>query len=42
MEYAQDTQLGEFWQDLEIDEKHAIVDEIVAAEKKLCSVSFTW
>lgn len=42
MEHAQGTQLGEVWQDTEVDEKQAVIDDIVAAEKKMSSVSFTW
>lgn len=42
MEHARGTQLGDKWQDMEIDEKIAIVEEIVAVEKKFSSISFSW
>jgi hypothetical protein len=42
MEHAQGTQLGEVWQDMEIDEKQTIIDEIVAVGKRLSDVSFSW
>jgi len=33
MEHAKGTQLGEMWQDMEIRQKMAIVDEAVAIER---------
>jgi hypothetical protein len=42
MEHAKGTQLGNMWQDVEIDEKMAIVDEAVAIERKFSSFSFSW
>ena len=38
---APGTQLGEVWKDMEIDKKLQILDEIVAIEKKLLSLSFS-
>jgi hypothetical protein len=42
MEHARGTQLGDIWQDIEIGQKMAIVDEAVAIERKFSSVSFSW
>lgn len=41
MEEAVGTQLGEIWQNLKLRDKLKIVDDIVAIEKKLLSLSFT-
>jgi hypothetical protein len=41
MEEATGTQLGEVWDDMEIDVKLNIVDEIVAIQKKFLSLSFS-
>lgn len=40
MEEAPAHQLGEVWDDMELSDKLKVVDEIVAIEKKLLSVSF--
>jgi hypothetical protein len=32
MEHARGTQLGDMWRDMEIDQKTAIVDQVVAIE----------
>jgi len=40
MEHARGTQLGEHWQDMEIDDKQAVIDELVAIEKKFSSIFF--
>jgi hypothetical protein len=41
MEEANGTQLGEIWDDLEIHDKLKIVEEIVAIEKKMLSISLS-
>ncbi len=41
MEEAPGIQLGELWNDMEIDGKIKLVEDLVAIEKKLLSVSFT-
>ncbi|KAL9597819.1 MAG: hypothetical protein Q9219_004896 [cf. Caloplaca sp. 3 TL-2023] len=41
MEEAQGTQLGEVWDQMEIDNKLKVVEEIIAIERKLVSLSFT-
>jgi hypothetical protein len=40
MEHAKGTQLGDVWQDMEINQKVAVVDEAVAIERKFSSISF--
>jgi len=40
MNEAQGTQLGEHWPHMTIDEKIAIVHQIVQLERKMLSVSF--
>jgi len=42
MEHAKGTQLGDVWQDMEINQKVAVVDEAVAIERKFSSISFSW
>ena len=41
MQEAVGTQLGEIWDDMELDGKLEIVEEIIAVEKKFLSLSFT-
>jgi hypothetical protein len=40
MQEATGNQFGEVWGNMKIDDKHKIVDGIVAIEKKLLSISF--
>lgn len=40
MEEARGTQLTEIWEDLKMAEKQTIIEDIVALEHKLLSVSF--
>jgi hypothetical protein len=42
MEEATGTQLGEIWDEMELDNKLKIVDDLVALERKFLSLSFTW
>lgn len=41
MEEASDTQLGEVWDDMDISKKFRVVEDLVAVEKRLMSLSFT-
>lgn len=41
MEEAAGTQLGKLWHEMKVDDKLKVVDEVVAVQKKLLSVSFT-
>jgi len=40
-EEAAGTQLGEIWDDMELESKLKIVEDIISVEKKLLSLSFT-
>jgi hypothetical protein len=42
MEHAKGTELGDVWQDMETDQKLAIVDQVVAIERTFSSISFSW
>jgi hypothetical protein len=41
MEEATGNQLGEMWDEMELHDKLKVVDDIVAFERKLLSLSFT-
>lgn len=41
MEEATGNQLGEVWDEMELHDKLKVVDDIVAIERKLLSLSFT-
>lgn len=41
MEEATGNQLGEIWDDMELENKLAVVDDILAIERKFLSMSFT-
>jgi hypothetical protein len=42
MEEAPGISLAETWQDMAIDSKDKVIEDLVAIEKKLLAVSFTW
>lgn len=42
MEEATGTQLALVWDEMELESKLKIVEDIVSVERKLLSLSFTW
>jgi hypothetical protein len=42
MEEAPGTSLADAWADLALQSKDKVIQDLVAIEKKLLSVSFTW
>ena len=42
MEEAPGIPLADIWEDMEIQSKDKVIEDLVAIEKKLLSVSFTW
>ena len=42
MEEAPGISLADVWGDMELQSKDKVIEDLVAIEKKLLSVSFTW
>ena len=41
MEEAKGRQLAELWEDMELEDKKTIIEDVVSMEQKLLSVSFS-
>ncbi|KKZ63729.1 hypothetical protein EMCG_01963 [[Emmonsia] crescens] len=42
MEEARGTQLTNVWENMDLDDKKTIIEDIIGFEKKLLSVSLSW